>query len=124
MLQGQADIGKTQADTGKATAETGKATAETAAIPAKQALEQAQAEAANYKDDPNLGLIDLRTKQPVSNAAAAPLTAEEAQVLGKNEGDRVPIKLKNTASEIAARGLTTVNTEEGVFERNRITGTN
>ena len=45
-------------------------------------------------------------------------------MLGKEEGDRVPVKLKNTASEIAARGLTTVNTEEGVFERNRITGTN
>jgi len=123
ILQGQAEVGKTQADTGKATAEAGKATAETGAIPAKTALEQAQAEAANYKDDPNLGLIDLRTKQPVSNAAAAPLTAEEAQVLGKQPGERVPLKLKNTASEIAVRGLSNVSTEEGVFERNRNTGT-
>jgi len=124
LLQGQAEIGKTQADTGKASAEAGKATAETGAIPAKTALEQAQAEAANYKEDPNLGLIDLRTKQPVNPSAAAPLTSEEATVLGKQPGERVPIKLKNTASEIAARGYTTVNTEEGVFERNRITGTN
>jgi hypothetical protein len=119
MLQGQAEVGKTQAETGKATAETGKATAETGAIPAKQALEQAQAEAANYKEDPNLGLIDLRTKQPVSSAAAAPLTAEEANVLGKNEGDRVPLKLKNTANEIVNRGYTTVNTEQGVYEHKR-----
>jgi len=123
LLQGQAEVGKTQAETGKATAETGKATAETAAIPAKQALEQAQAEAANYKEDPNLGLIDLRTKQPVSSAASAPLSAEEANVLGKNEGDRVPLKLKNTANEIVNRGFTTVNTEQGVYERNRGTGT-
>jgi hypothetical protein len=112
LLQGQADVGKTQADTGKATAET-------AAIPDKQRLEQAQAEAANYKDDPNLGLIDLRTKQPVSSAAAAPLSAEEANVLGKNEGDRVPLRLKNTANEIVNRGYTTVNTEQGVYEHKR-----
>lgn len=115
MLQEQAEVGKTQAEAGKATAETG-------AIPDKQRLEQAQAEAANYKDDPNLGLIDLRTKQPVNPSGFAPLTAEEAQVLGKQPGERVPLKLKNTASEIAVRGLTTVNTEEGVFERNRNVG--
>jgi len=115
ILQGQADLGKT-------TAETGKANAETGAIPAKTALEKAQAEAANYKEDPNLGLIDLRTKQPVSDAAAAPLTAEEAQVLGKQPGERVPVKLKNTANEIVNRGFATVNTEEGVYERNRGTG--
>lgn len=116
LLQGQAGVGKTQA-------EAGKATAETAAIPQKTALEAAQAEAAHYKDDPNLGLIDLRTGQPINPSALAPLTAEEAQVLGKQPGDRVPLKLKNTASEIAVRGLTTVNTEEGVYERNRNTGT-
>lgn len=108
ILGEQAGIGKTQAETG--------------AIPTKQALEQAQAEAANYKEDLNLGLIDLRTRQPVNAAGLAPLTAEEAQVLGKQPGERVPLKLKNTASEIAVRGLATVNTEEGVFERNRNTG--
>jgi hypothetical protein len=114
-----ADILKSGADTTKATAEAGKATAETGAIPAKMALEQAQAEAANYKEDPNLGLIDLRTKQPVNPSASAPLSPEEAQVLGKQPGERVPLKLKNTANEIAMRGITTVNTEQGVFERNR-----
>ena len=79
--------------------------AETAAIPAKTALEKAQTEAANYKDDPNQGLIDLRTKQPVNPAGLAPLSAEEAAVLGKQEGDRVPLKLKNTANEIVNRGI-------------------
>jgi hypothetical protein len=121
-----ADIQKNLADAGKATAEGGKATAETGAIPMKTALESAQALAARYKEDPGSGqLIDLQSGQPFGNSTGiAPLTAEEARVLGKEEGDRVPVKLKNVASEIAARGLTTVNTEEGVFERNRITGTN
>lgn len=110
-----------QAD--EATAKGQQATAEAAAIPAKQKLEAAQAEAANYKEDPNLGLIDIRTKQPINDAALAPLTAPEAQVLGKQPGERVPLKLKNTASEIANRGYSNVQTEEGVFERNRNTGT-
>lgn len=106
----------------KNVADTGKLDAETAAIPAKAALENAQAEAANYKEDPNLGLIDLRTKQPVNQNALAPLSKEEAEVLGKQEGERVPLKLKNTASEILNRGFATINTEEGVYERNRGTG--
>jgi hypothetical protein len=120
------NFGKTMADIQKTLADAGKAGAETAAIPVKTALEKAQALAARYKEDPGSGqLIDLQSGQPFGNSTGiAPLTAEEAQVLGKEEGDRVPIKLKNVASEIAARGLTTVNTEEGVFERNRITGTN
>jgi hypothetical protein len=119
LLQGQADVGKAASEATKNTAEAGKATAETGAIPTKMALESAQTEAANYKEDPNLGLIDLRTKQPVNPSAAAPLTAEEANVLGKNEGDRVPLKLKNTANEIVNRGYTTVNTEQGVYEHKR-----
>jgi hypothetical protein len=72
---------------------------------AKAALDAAQQEAANYKEDPNLGLVDLRTKQPISPAALAPLSSEEAAVLGKNAGDKVPLKLKNTASEILNRGI-------------------
>lgn len=110
-----------QAD--EASAKETQANAEAAALPQKQALEAAQAEAANFKEDPNLGLIDIRTKQPISDAATAPLSADEAKVLGKQEGERVPLKLKNTASEIANRGITTVNTEQGVFERNRQKGT-
>jgi len=82
-----------------------KNTAEAGAVPTKQALEAAQAEAANYKDDPNLGLIDLRTRQPVSSAGLAPLSAQEAAVLGKQPGDTVPLKLKNTANEIVNRGI-------------------
>ena len=70
----------------------------------------------------NFGKVMADIQKNLADAGKA--TAEEANVLGKEEGDRVPVKLKNTASEIAARGLTTVNTEEGVFERNRITGTN
>lgn len=106
----------------KTQAETQKASAEAEAIPVKTQLEKAQTEAAFFKDDPNLGVIDLRTRQPVSSAGLAPLTDEEAQVLGKQPGDRVPLKLKNTANEIVNRGYTTVNTEEGVYERNRGTG--
>jgi hypothetical protein len=86
-------------------AEAKKNTAEAGAVPAKQALDNAQAEAANYKDDPNLGLIDLRTRQPVSAAGLAPLSAQEAAVLGKQPGDTVPLKLKNTANEIVNRGI-------------------
>ena len=101
ILKTSADIGKTQADTGLASAQAG-------AIPTKQALEQAQAEAANYKDDPNLGLIDLRTKQPVSTAGLAPLSADEAAILGKQPGDTVPLKIKNTANEMVNRGFHTM----------------
>lgn len=75
---------------------------------AKAALDQAQAEAANYKEDPNLGLIDLRTKQPVSPNALAPLGPDEAAILGKQPGDKVPLKLKNTANEILNRGIRSV----------------
>ena len=81
ILKTSADIGKTQAEAGKATAEAG-------AIPIKSALEQAQTEAAFYKDDPNLGLLDLRTGQPVGGSAAmAPLSPQEAAILGKQPGD-------------------------------------
>lgn len=122
IMKSKADISKTEADTGKAQADTSKAQAETGAIPAKQALEAAQAEAANYKDDPNVGLIDLRTKQPVNGQGFVPLSPEEAQILGKQPGERVPLKVKNTASEMVNRGFSTVNTEQGVYERNRGTG--
>src|ERR1700682_2053567 len=120
------NFSKTMADIEKNLADAKKMTAEAGAVPAKSALENAQALAARYKEDPGSGqLVDLQTGQPYGNSTGiAPLTAEEATVLGKQPGERVPVKLKNIASEIAARGLTTVNTEEGVFERNRITGTN
>src|SRR5579864_1352618 len=103
------EIQKNTAEAGKAGAEAGKAGAEAGAIPTKTALEQAQTEAAYYKDDPNLGLIDLRTGNPVTGGAGlAPLTAEEASVLGKQPGERVPLKLKNTANEIMNRGIRSV----------------
>lgn len=110
------------ANLGKTSAETQKMNAEVEGMPIKQAQERAATEASYYKDDPNLGLIDLRTRQPVNPSAFAPLTADEARVLGKNPGDRVPLKLKNTANEIAMRGITNVTTEQGVFERNRQSG--
>lgn len=104
-----AGLQKTSAEAGKFQAEAGKATAETGAVATKQALEAAQAEAANYKEDPNLGLIDLRTKQPVAGGAAlAPLTDQEAAILGKQPGEKVPLKLKNTANEMVNRGIKTV----------------
>jgi hypothetical protein len=108
MMKTQADIQNLQASAGKAGAEAQKATAEAGAIPTKTALEQAQAEAANFKEDPNLGLIDLRTRMPVTgDAGLAPLSADEAAILGKQEGDRVPLKLKNTANEMLNRGIRT-----------------
>ena len=106
LLKGQADLAHVGAQTTQAQAEAAKAGAETSAIPTKQLLEQTQAEAANYKEDPNLGLIDIRTKQPVGGSAGlAPLTPEEAVILGKQPGERVPLKLKNTANEIVNRGV-------------------
>jgi hypothetical protein len=104
----QLGIQKTISDITKNQAEAGKAGAEAAAMPTKEALERAQTEAAFYKDDPNLGLIDLRTQQPVNSAGFAPLSAEEAAVLGKQEGEQVPLKLKNTANEMVNRGIRTV----------------
>jgi hypothetical protein len=103
-------------------AQTSKANAEVAAMPDRQRLEQAQAEAANYKDDPNLGLIDLRTGKPVSSTGSAPLTKDEATVLGKQEGELVPLKLKNTANEIVNRGIATVPGESDTYLVNKTTG--
>lgn len=103
-------------------AEAYKNVAEAGSYPAKQSLESAQAEAANYKDDPNLGLIDLRTKQPISGVGFAPLTEEEADVLGKQPGERVPLKVKNTANEIVQRGLSTVAGTNDTFLLNKGTG--
>jgi hypothetical protein len=74
---------------------------------AKAKLDAAQTEAANYKDDSILGLIDLRTKKPVVDATV-PLTEQEAAVLGKNKGDKVPLKLKDKANEIMNRGIRSV----------------
>jgi hypothetical protein len=39
----------------------------------------------------------------------APLSAEEAAILGKQPGERVPLKLANTANEMVNRGIRTVN---------------
>lgn len=105
----QLGISKTISDINKSNAEAGKAGAEAAAVPTKQALENAQMQAAFYKDDPNLGLIDLRTGQPVNSAGFAPLSPEEAAILGKQPGEQVPLKLKNTANEMVNRGIRTVN---------------
>jgi hypothetical protein len=74
---------------------------------AKAKLDAAQTEAANYKDDSAVGLIDLRTKKPVVDATV-PLTDQEAAVLGKNAGDKVPLKLKDKANEIMNRGIRSV----------------
>jgi hypothetical protein len=74
---------------------------------AKSKLDAAQTEAANYKEDSTLGLIDLRTKKPVVDATV-PLTEQEAAVLGKNKGDKVPLKLKDKANEIMNRGIRSV----------------
>jgi hypothetical protein len=100
---------KSQSDINKNNAEANKNTAEAGAVPSKVALEQAQKEAAFYKDDPNLGLVDLRSGQPVNSAGFAPLSPEEAVILGKQPGEQVPLKLKNTANEMVNRGIRSVN---------------
>jgi hypothetical protein len=106
------DILKSRAEATKDTAQGSQADAEIAAMPAKTALEQAQALADRYKEDAGSGqLIDLQTQQPVNTTGQgfAPLSAQEAQILGKNEGDRVPLKVKNSANEMVNRGIKSVS---------------
>lgn len=117
-----ANLGKIGAETGKLGAEAQKAQAEVEGMPIKQALEQAQTESAYYKSDPNMGLIDIRTGQPVSPAGLAPLGPEQAAVLGKKPGDLVPLKLKNTADEIVQRGYTVVAGANDAYLLNKGTG--
>ena len=97
-----AGLQKTQSEINKNNAEAG-------AIPIKSQLENAQALAARYKEDPGSGtLIDLQTGQPVSTQGLAPLSDQEATILGKQPGERVPLKIKNSASEMVNRGIHTV----------------
>ena len=104
------NFAKTLAGIQKDLADAGKSTAEAGAVPIKSALEQAQALAARYKEDAGSGqLIDLQTGQPYGNTSAlAPLSVDEAAILGKQPGDRVPIKLKNAANEMVNRGIHSV----------------
>lgn len=106
----QADITKTQA--------------ETAALPAKQALEEAQTLASRYKEDPGSGaLIDLQTMQTVNGGNLIPVQSKElAGVLNVPVGTKVPIARAQKAATLLATGATTVPTDEGVFDYNRITG--
>jgi hypothetical protein len=105
------NFSKVMADIEKNLADAGKATAEAGAVPIKSALENAQALAARYKEDPGSGqLIDLQNGTPFGNSTGiAPLSAEEAAILGKQEGERVPIKLKNVANEMVNRGIKSVS---------------
>jgi hypothetical protein len=107
----QLNFGKTMSDIQKNLGDAASANATAALAPTKAALDSAQALAARYKEDPGSGqLMDLQSGQPFGNSSGlAPLTAAEATVLGKAEGDRVPIKLKNTASEIVNRGIHSVS---------------
>jgi hypothetical protein len=105
------NFGKAMAGIEKDLADAGKASAEAGGVQYKNILDNAQALAARYKEDPGSGqLMDLQTGQPFGNSSAlAPLSAQEAAVLGKQQGDRVPLKLKNTASEIVDRGIKSVS---------------
>lgn len=109
------------AETQKFGADANKANAEVQGMPIKQSLEQAQADAALWKPSSDGSLINIRTGEKYEGQTA-PLSDQEAQVLGKQPGDVVPIKTKNTANEMVTRGITNVTTGEGVFERNRQTG--
>jgi hypothetical protein len=61
-------------------------------------------------------------KQIKEQQDAVPLNPDEAQALGKQPGARVPLKDKNTASEMLNRGHVIANTEQGVYDYNRNTG--
>lgn len=112
LQKSQADIGRTQA--------------ETAAIPTKTALEQAQAISARFKEDPGSGtLIDLQSGQPVNGGQMVPVqTKEIADVLNVPVGTQVPLGRLSKAADLLTKGISNVTTEQGVFERNRITGKN
>lgn len=89
----------------------------------KKNLSDAQEEAAHYKVDPNVGLVDLRTQKPVDAAGQATLSAAEADALGgagagHQEGERVSLKIKNTANELANRGIHTVTANGHVYSVN------
>jgi hypothetical protein len=51
-------------------------------------------------------------------------TQEMADALNVQVGAQVPLKRAIQAADLLTKGITTTNTAEGVFERNRITGTN
>jgi len=100
MLKSGADISHVQAQTGQATAEAGKATAEAGAIPTKTALEQAQktladaqAFAANYKEQNGI-LYNLQTGQPLTPDASGMVQtpADIAAAMGVKPGTRLPAK--------------------------------
>jgi hypothetical protein len=61
-------------------------------------------------------------KQIKEQQDAVPLNGDEAQMLGKQPGAKVPIETKNKASEMLNRGHVIANTEQGVYDYNRNTG--
>lgn len=92
-------------------AEGQKATAEAGAIPTKQALEQAQTLAAQWKEEPATGLLrNLSTGETLSpsDGGMAILDPQSAAVLGKQPGDRVPLKLALQAKQFVDAGVKTV----------------
>jgi hypothetical protein len=98
-------IRKTASEIGKNQAEAGKFGAEAGAIPTRQALEQAQTAAARYKESGGV-MYDVSGATPKMVAGeTAPLDADEAALLGKQAGDRVPVAIKNTANEMKNRGF-------------------
>jgi hypothetical protein len=98
--------------------------AETKAIPTETKLKEAQTLAARYKEDPSSGsLIDLQTQQPVNGGQMIPVqTPELAAVLNVPVGTKVPLARAQKAATLLTTGATTLNTEEGVFDYNRVTG--
>lgn len=107
--QNIAGLQKTTAEAQKNIAEAGKATAETGAVATKQKLEEAQATAAEWKEEPATGLLrNVRTGETMSpgDAGMAILDAPSAAILGKQAGDRVPLKIAKQAKDLVESGIT------------------
>lgn len=102
---------KTGSEIQRNIAEGQKASAEAGAIPTKQALEQAQALAAQWKEEPATGLLrNLSTGETMNpgDGGMAILDPGSAAVLGKNPGDKVPLKLALQAKQFVDAGVKTV----------------
>lgn len=101
LYKSQSEINKNQAEAGKDTAEAG-------AVPTKQKLEEAQTLAAQWKEEPATGLLrNLTTGETMDpgQGGMAILDAASAAVIGKQPGDKVPMKIALQAKQFVDAGV-------------------